>query len=256
MPSDTPPDGEAAQPRSLNRSAEARPAATILLLRDGAEGLEVFMVVRNRAIDFAGGALVFPGGRVEAADATLGEPFRIAAIREAFEESGILLARRGGEWLAEHSLPRDGDFHALLAEHALVPAVDALVPYAHWITPADMPKRFDTHFFLAEAPAQQIALHDGGEAVESVWISPGRALAEAEAGVRVLVFATKLNLVKLARFRSVAEALAGAGPVVTVCPEPFERDGQTWLRIPAEAGYGQSEYLPAHRPMKPLSAGR
>jgi len=101
------------------------------LLRDGAVGLEVFMVVRNQAIDFAGGALVFPGGRVEEADARLGEAFRIAAIREAFEESGILLAKRGDALLAEHSLPREGDFHALLAEHGLEPATDALVHFAH-----------------------------------------------------------------------------------------------------------------------------
>ena len=233
---------------------DPRPASTILLLRDGAAGLEVFMVVRNRAIDFAGGALVFPGGRVEEADAALGEPFRIAAIREAFEESGILLARRGDAWLAAHSLPRDADFHALLAEHALTPAADALVHYAHWITPADMPKRFDTHFFLAQAPPQQVGLHDGGEAVESVWITPGLALAEADAGRRVLVFATRLNLARLARFATVGQALAGAGPVVTVCPQPFQRDGATWLRIPAEAGYGASEYLPAARPMQPVAA--
>ena len=232
-------------------TAPARPASTILLLRDGAAGLEVFMVVRNRAIDFAGGALVFPGGRVEPADASLGEPFRIAAIREAFEESGILLARRGDELLAEHNLPRDGDFHALLAEHALTPAPDALVHYAHWITPADMPKRFDTHFFLAEAPPRQVGLHDGGEAVESIWITPDQALAAAAAGERLLVFATRLNLAKLARFATVAQALAGAGPVVTVCPEPFHRNDATWLRIPAEAGYGQSEYLPTNRPMAP-----
>lgn len=237
-----------------SEAAPARPASTILLLRDGAAGLEVFMVVRNRAIDFAGGALVFPGGRVEEADAALGEPFRIAAIREAFEESGILLARKGDDMLAEHSLPRDGDFHALLAEHALTPAPEALVHYAHWITPTDMPKRFDTHFFLAEAPPQQIGLHDGGEAVESVWITPAQALAEADAGARVLVFATRLNLARLAAFATVHQVMAGAGPVVTVCPEPFQRDGVTWLRIPAEAGYGASEYLPAARPMKPVAA--
>ena len=102
--------------------------------------------------------------------------------------------------LAGHSLPRDGDFHALLAEHALTPAAEALVHYAHWITPSDMPKRFDTHFYLAEAPLEQVGLHDGDEAVESVWITPAQALAEADAGARVLVFVTRLNLEKLARF--------------------------------------------------------
>lgn len=238
-----------------NEPAPTRPASTILLLRDGVEGLEVFMVVRNRAIDFAGGALVFPGGRVEEADAALGEPFRIAAIREAFEESGLLLARRGDDMLAEHSLPRDGDFHAVLAEHALTPAADALVHFAHWITPPDMPKRFDTHFYLAEAPAQQIGMHDGDEAVESVWITPDQALAEAEVGQRVLVFATRLNLVRLARFRSVAEALAGAGPVVTVCPEPFEDEAGKWMRVPEAAGYGGGVFKAVGRPMRPVEPG-
>jgi 8-oxo-dGTP pyrophosphatase MutT (NUDIX family) len=213
------------------------------------------MVVRNRAIDFAGGALVFPGGRVEEADAALGEPFRIAAIREAFEESGILLALRGDEMLAEHSLPRDGDFHALLAEHALTPASDALVPFAHWITPADMPKRFDTHFFLAEAPAQQVGLHDGDEAVESLWITPGHALAEADAGTRVLVFATRLNLARLAGFATVHQAMAGAGPVVTVCPEPFEDAEGKWMRIPEAAGYGGTVFKAVGRPMEPVTSG-
>ena len=213
------------------------------------------MVVRNRAIDFAGGALVFPGGRVEPADAGLGEPFRIAAIREAFEESGILLAHRDGDILTEHSLPRDGDFHALLAEHALTPAADALVHFAHWITPEDMPKRFDTHFFLAEAPPDQTGLHDGGEAVESLWINPAQAVAEADTGRHTLVFATRLNLLKLARFGGVAEALAGAGEVVTVRPEPFEdATGTKWMRIPEAAGYGGTLFKGVGRPMQPLAA--
>ncbi len=232
--------------------SEPRPASTILLLRDGAAGLEVFMVVRHHAIDFAGGALVFPGGRVEEADARLGEAFRIAAIREAFEESGILLARRGDALLEEHSLPREGDFHALLAEHALTPAEDALVHFAHWITPEDMPKRFDTHFFAAHAPARQIGRHDGGEAVESLWIKPGQAVEEADAGLRTLVFATRLNLLKLARFASAAEALAGAGPVVTVRPEAFTDEQGRWMRIPEEAGYGGSVFRGVTRPMKPI----
>jgi len=234
--------------------ATPRPASTILLLRDGAAGLEVFMVVRNQAIDFAGGALVFPGGRVEEADARLGEAFRIAAIREAFEESGILLAKRGDALLAEHSLPREGDFHALLAEHGLEPATEALVHFAHWITPEDMPKRFDTHFFAAHAPAQQIGSHDGGEAVESLWIHPARAVEEADAGQRTLVFATRLNLLKLARFTTAAQALAECGPVVTVRPEPFSDEHGRWIRIPEEAGYGGTVFKGVGRPMKPIGS--
>ncbi|MCS6890201.1 MAG: NUDIX domain-containing protein [Rhodovarius sp.] len=232
--------------------APPRPAATLMLLRDGPAGLEVFMVVRHRQIDFAGGAMVFPGGRVDPADATLGDPFRIAAIREGFEESGILLARRGGVMLGAHDLPRDRPFPALLAEYGLSPATDALVHVAHWITPVDMPKRFDTHFFAAEAPVRQIARHDGGEAVAGRWLRPEEALRAAEEGRATLVFATRLNLMKLARHRRVADALAGAGPVVTVQPEPITGpDGTTWLRIPEEAGYGASLWRAATRPMAP-----
>jgi 8-oxo-dGTP pyrophosphatase MutT (NUDIX family) len=238
-----------------NEPAPARPASTILLLRDGADGLEVFMVVRNRQIDFAGGAMVFPGGRVDETDAALGEPFRVAAIREAFEETGVLLARRGDAMLGAHDLPRDVPFGALLAEHGLAPATDVLRHFAHWITPADMPKRFDTHFFVAEAPREQVALHDGGEAVEGLWLDPAAAVRAGDEGRATLVFATRLNLLKLARHRCVADALADDAPVVTVQPEPFRNaDGETWLRIPDNAGYGAALWKGSTRPMKPISS--
>jgi 8-oxo-dGTP pyrophosphatase MutT (NUDIX family) len=220
-----------------------RPAATILLLRDGAEGLEVLMVCRNREVDFASGALVFPGGRVDPGDAALGEgddplePFRVAAIREAWEESGLLVARPGTKRAGE------GAFAAHLAGLGLVPDTAALVRYAHWITPASSPKRFDTHFFLAPAPEGQEALHDGREAVEAVWIRPAEALAEAEAGRRTLVFATRLNLMRLAGFGSAAEALTAEHPLVTVTPEPRpDGAGGVVLRVPLAAGYGADEF--------------
>ncbi|HYZ33659.1 MAG TPA: NUDIX hydrolase [Crenalkalicoccus sp.] len=243
--------------------AATRPAATVLLLRDGATGLEVFMVVRHREIEFASGALVFPGGRVEAEDAAIGaallpeDPlagFRIAAIREAFEECGVLLARtaqgealtpaRGAAIAARY---RDAlnagtqGFRAMLEAEGLVPDVAALVRFAHWVTPADLPKRFDTHFFLAPAPADHAALHDGREAVDSVWIAPGAALAQAEAGQRILLFPTRLNLQRLAGLRDVAAAMkaARATPIVTVQPEMItDETGARFMRIPVEAGYG------------------
>ena len=237
----------------------ARPAATVLLLRDGAAGLEVFMVVRHRAIEFAGGALVFPGGRVEKADAELAgdDPlgaFRAAGIRETFEECGVLLAReRGGaEMIRADRLLAVADRHhaallrnerslpEVLAAEGLEPATDALLHWAHWVTPASRSKRFDTQFFLAAAPPDQLAAHDGLESVESVWIAPARAVAEADAGQRRLVFATRKNLEKLARHATVAEAMAAAraATVVRVQPE-MVRAGEGWrIRIPAEADYG------------------
>ena len=254
----------------MAQEAVARPAATILLLRDGANGLEVFMVVRHHAIDFASGALVFPGGRVEDSDhalaVQLGAPdpaagaFQLAAIRETFEECGVLLARPafcpvliGAETLRRvedaHRAPLNAGtiaFGTILAEHNLQPATDLLVHYAHWITPANQPKRYDTHFFLAEAPAEHVAVHDGHESVDSIWISPNDALKGTEEGRYKLVFATQMNLQKLARSATVAEALAAAqaSQVVTVLPRSTKLDDtRRKLLIPEEAGYGGSEFI-------------
>lgn len=232
--------------------ATPRPAATLLLLRDGPGGLEVLMVARAREVDFASGALVFPGGRVEELDSVLAPPgdrlgaFRIAAIREAWEECGILLARP-----CNGVMGLEGPFGAALAEAALAPDPGALVHFAHWITPEHSPKRFDTHFFLAPAPEGQEARHDGREAVEALWVRPADAVAEAEAGRRKLVFATRLNLLRLARHATVTAALDAAlrTPVVTVTPHPRpDGAGGTMLHIPEEAGYGGSSFLAKDSP--------
>ena len=233
----------------MSTPAPARPASTVLLLRDGAQGLEVFMVVRHHQIDFASGALVFPGGRVEPADAVLagGDPalaFHVAAIRETWEECGVLLGCPGTPAAAE------GEFAAMLAARGLVPDLSALAPFAHWITPVAVPKRFDTHFFLAAAPSDQDAVHDGGEAVDSVWIRPADALAAAEAGTRKVVFPTRMNLTKLARSNSVAEAFAAARakPVVTVLPIQRDTPEGRYLRLPIEADYDGEEFLAGDPP--------
>ncbi len=258
-------------------SAPAHLASTVLLLRDGAEGLEVFMVVRNYAIDFASGALVFPGGRVDPADHGLAaDPHRcppptlhhvtdlvtkVAAIRETFEECGILLTRPQGSpdlvsaprlaGIETRHRARLAKGEITLAEVAaaedLILAPDLLVPFAHWITPAAMPKRFDTYFFLAVAPSGQIGMHDGHESVDSVWITPARALAGVAAGTYKMVFATHLNIVKLARWASTTAAIdtARRTRVVTVEPDILKRpDGSRRLRIPAEADYGGTEFDP------------
>lgn len=241
----------------------ARPAATVLLLRDGAAGLEVFMVVRHRDIEFAGGALVFPGGRVEADDRHIAgaEPldgFRIAGIRETFEETGVLLARpSGAEALLDAArlaeiTPRwrarvakgEAPLSALLTEERLIAAADSMIHYAHWITPESRSKRFDTQFFAAAAPPDQVAMHDGHESEDSVWIHPLQAIEEANAGQRRLVFATRKVLEKLGRSDSVADALAAArgARVVTVMPRMIAVAGGWRLHIPAEADYGGSEF--------------
>jgi 8-oxo-dGTP pyrophosphatase MutT (NUDIX family) len=252
-----------------------RPASTILLLREGAgaaEGrgeIEVFMMVRHYEIDFASGALVFPGGSVEKGDHEIiarpelysggegcdaaGLSFRIAAIRETFEESGILLARaRGSKALIDATRAAEIEsgsrvalseskttFLTVLTENGLVLALDELVPYAHWITPIGMPKRFDTWFFLAAAPPAQVGAHDGRESTDSIWLSPREALAGGESGRFKLPFPTTRNLVKLGKQASVKAALEDSRgkPVVTVMPVITNLNGGRQLRIPPEAGY-------------------
>jgi 8-oxo-dGTP pyrophosphatase MutT (NUDIX family) len=250
-----------------------RPASTILLLRDsaGTPGgeIEVFMMVRHYEIDFSSGALVFPGGSVDRTDQQIAGQselysggaglaadalgFRIAAIRETFEESGILLARprgsnlpvdakRAGEIEAAHrkTLCEGGTtFGRILADNGLLLALDELVPYAHWITPEGMPKRFDTWFFLAVAPPEQVGAHDGRESTDSIWLSPREALAGGESGRFKVPFPTTRNLIKLGKQPGVKAALddARGKPVVTVMPVMTKLNGGRQLRIPPEAGY-------------------
>jgi 8-oxo-dGTP pyrophosphatase MutT (NUDIX family) len=264
-------DNSQGKPQSKFKTpAPARPASTVAILRDGPGGIEVFMVVRHHQIDFASGALVFPGGKVDAEDGGEGwadlaaeapaAPDRslfVAAGRETFEEAGLVLARRRGttelvdaatadRLVAAHRarlLGGEVSFADVLRDEGLTLALDLMVPFAHWITPEPLPKRFDTHFFLIAAPVNQLGAHDGTESVEGLWIAPQQALAEAEAGARTLVFATRMNLTKLARYRTVAEAVVAtrAKPVVTVVPRVKRTPEGRWLQIPAEADYGVTE---------------
>jgi hypothetical protein len=140
-------------------------------------------------------------------------------------------------------LKGEATFVDIVRGEGLELALDLMVPFAHWITPEPVPKRFDTHFFLIAAPVVQLGAHDGGEAVEGLWITPQRALTDAEAGSRTLVFATRMNLSKLARYRTVAEAVTAtrSRPVVTVTPGVKSTPEGRWLQIPAEADYGVTE---------------
>jgi 8-oxo-dGTP pyrophosphatase MutT (NUDIX family) len=250
-----------------------RSASTILLLRDSVATrgeIEVFMMVRHYEIDFNSGALVFPGGSVDKGDQEIiarpelysgGEgldasdlSFRIAAIRETFEESGILLARaRGSNTLidakrageieaASRAALCDGKttFQKVLTDNGVLLALDELVPYAHWITPEGLPKRFDTWFFLAAAPPEQVGAHDGKESTDSIWVSPREALSGGESGRFKLPFPTTRNLVKLGKQPSVKAALddSRGKKVVTVVPVLTKlAGGGRQLRIPLEAGY-------------------
>ncbi len=247
---------------SQKTPVEARPASTVLLLRDSAPGaLEVFMVERHHKMDFAAAARVFPGGRVDEADVHLGgsveASFRVAAIREAFEESGILLARPKGDVALIAANRLDAlqhareplnvgqlDFGDFLNAESLTLAEDLLVPFAHWITPVVYPKRYDTLFFLARAPDDQTGAHDGYESVDSLWISPARALADADAGKCKLEFATRRNLEKLARSTSTKDAINSAtkSKVVRVLPTTTGEGESMRVSIPAEADYGGTDF--------------
>jgi len=241
-----------------------RPAATILLLRD-APSFEVLMVKRHHQIDFAAGALVFPGGKSHQGDSDPrwrdlaigfdeagpegegrdGAPLRIAAIREAYEEAGVLLARdKDGAFYAGEAAK---EVRAAVAEDkvAFIDVVEdlglkldlsALTIFARWITPKLMPKRFDTWFYVAHAPLAQQAICDGHEAVDAEWIAPGAALELAASGQRKVIFPTRMNLQLLAESADPADAVARAGSRELVTVEPWV-DGRV-LRIQENAGYG------------------
>jgi 8-oxo-dGTP pyrophosphatase MutT (NUDIX family) len=250
------------------RPVPAIPAASVVLIRDGAAGLEVLLVERHPHAGFAPGATVFPGGKVDAADAGQAvrsccrgldglddeaAALRVAGIRELFEECGILLARaRGESALLGHVRTSELARHhrreletgrlamaGLAAREELELAADLLVPFAHWITPEPSPRRFDTHFFLAAAPGDQAAVFEPGESVDLTWLSPDAALAEAEQGRSTLMLPTRMNLLKLGRSASVAVALetARGSCVVPVLPRIEATPDGPKLRLPPEAGY-------------------
>ncbi|MGA8369340.1 MAG: NUDIX hydrolase [Acidimicrobiales bacterium] len=158
--------------------APAIPAATVVLIRDGGDGIEALMLHRNPRIGF-GGMWVFPGGRIEAADSERGDRARMAAAREVAEETGVIVDP------------------------------DILVPYAHWSPPPLTPKRFDTTFFVAAAPGDVVAI-DGKEIHDHVWARPSDFLARHGAGEVGLVPPTWMTLHRLAPFATVADVLADA----------------------------------------------
>ncbi len=243
--------------------AEPKPAATILLLRDQPE-FQVLMVKRHHQIDFASGALVFPGGKTHAGDTdpawaehTVGwhafddvqRTLRIGAIREAFEEAGILLAEHhdGAHFAAacdpavREAVDR-GEVHFLdvVRELGVRLRLDALSVFARWITPTMMPKRFDTWFYAVRAPADQVAACDGRETVDAEWIAPQEILRLAEAGERTVIFPTRMNVQLLAEAQNAEDCVvrAQSRTLVTVLPQVERRPEGAVLVLPPDAGYG------------------
>lgn len=214
-----------------------RDAATVLVVRDSPEGPEVFFVKRAAAVRFMGGAYVFPGGRLDPEDADpavacdleadacarrLGEPdgararaLHVAALRECLEESGLLLS--AGEVapdvidaLRSALEPKErSSLAALLGQHGVTLSLAALVPWSRWVTPRQETRRFDARFFVAQAPADvSRAKHDGGETVESGWLTPREAIARAERAEIVLAPPTWRTLAEIVDAPSVAALLS------------------------------------------------
>jgi 8-oxo-dGTP pyrophosphatase MutT (NUDIX family) len=227
---------------------EPRPAATVMMLRDAPGGCEVLMLKRNLNSDFVGGAYVFPGGGVDAADATStaehvvegisdaeasarlglaagGLAYYVACIRELFEEAGLLVARDGEDNIVRFDDPevaqrfaahrrqvnaREMRFLDVMSAEGLRLDLRQLEYISHWVTPIGPPRRYDTRFFVAVAPEAQVAAHDDGETVADVWVRPTDALERGRRGELELIFPTIRNLQSIERFATAAEVLAHA----------------------------------------------
>ena len=220
-----------------------------MLVRHGEAGPEVYLTRRASRSRFMPDAFVFPGGAVDAADredarVLAGTPalasgdlaeltLRIAAIRETFEEAGILFARDAagpvtpnGDALAALRAEAmcGAGFGTLLASRMLRPDVDALAYYSNWVTPASEPIRFDAHFFVARAPAGQVALADAVEVHDGMWLAPAGALAASDRGELTVRFPTRKHLERLARFDDLDALLAHVRARSIVPVRPVERD--------------------------------
>jgi 8-oxo-dGTP pyrophosphatase MutT (NUDIX family) len=245
----------APNPAAMSDLPPPIPAATLILMRPAAGGgpPEILMLERTANMAFAAGALVFPGGRIDAADAAAAAahaphlddaPARIAAIRETIEESGVAPAIGPPADAATAAALRTGlvagePIAGLLARHRLALDLDALVPFARWCPNFAETRRFDTLFYLAEAPPGAEASIHAPEAVRIFWTSAASILAEIDAGRAHAIFPTRRNLERLATFASLEEAAAHAArhPVRKVTPWIEERDGCKWLCIPDDLGY-------------------
>lgn len=242
------------------------PAASLIVVREpsrsassGATGSsgeplpELLMVERSRAMVFAGGALVFPGGRIDAADHRLAERFdlpdaaaRIAAVRETIEETAVPAAlvpmpSPEGALELQSELAAGGDFGELLDAAAIAIDLAALSPFAHWVPPDHVrERRFDTLFYVCAAPRGDWRPKiDGTECADSCWMSSAETLRRASEGSATIIFPTRRILERLAQHRDFASVRADAAafPVERISPWTEQVDGENWLRIPDHLGY-------------------
>jgi 8-oxo-dGTP pyrophosphatase MutT (NUDIX family) len=252
---------------------DARPASSVLLLRDSGAGLQVYLLRRRTSMAFAGGMHAFPGGAVDPRDGDdeglgwLGRPpswwadrlatseaaargFVCAAVRETFEESGVLLVTgddgvpvppAGPDWEADRRalVERRLALSDLLDRRGLAVRSDVLAPWAHWVTPRFEPRRYDTWFFLAALPSGQRARDLSGEADQVAWMRPVDAMSAAEKGEVAMLPPTWSVLEDLATYGTVAEALeaAEARALATVTPGWVDDGGELRLLLPGDPGY-------------------
>jgi 8-oxo-dGTP pyrophosphatase MutT (NUDIX family) len=252
-----------------------RPAATVMTIRDRPNGYEILMLRRNLRSDFVGGAYVFPGGALDAADGEMerrvyglsdvdasrrlgvergGLSFYVAALRELFEEAGLLIAcdEHGTVMglsdpddvtrMAEHRRALNAnelDFLTMMKSEGLLLDLQGLEYIAHWITPVGSPRRYDTRFFVAVAPSDQLATHDAGETVADEWIRPVDALAAHQRGEFAMIAPTIRNLQAVSALSRTEEVLNYARSleaIVCVQPTIVERDGVLFLKTPGDEG--------------------
>lgn len=229
-------------------------------MRDAASGPEIYLVKRSRMVDFMAGAHVFPGGRLDPSDASpsacallaggpaalqarLGETLPpthaaglfIAAIRETFEEAGLLLGSFGPGWAMEEArraVAGGAQFITLIGKLD----AESLVPWVRWVTPEISPKRFDARFFLARAPEGQEPKVDGHEATEGLWITAAEALRQWERGEMQLAPATAKSIDVLSAYSSVEAALEDAArrPPPVAMPVVWSEDGRAFISLPGD----------------------
>jgi 8-oxo-dGTP pyrophosphatase MutT (NUDIX family) len=250
-----------------------RDAATIALLRDGADGIEVYVLRRVTTMAFASGMHVFPGGTMDPRDLDPGQAWVgpapnawasrfgvddaraqglvLAAVRETFEESGVLLAGRGPDHVVPDTagedweidrlalISRTSSFSAMLARRDLVVRADLLRGWARWMTPEFEPRRYDTAFFVAALPAGQRTRDVGGEADRVAWIRPSDALAALAAGEVLMLPPTAVVFGELAEHATVDEVLRAADDrvITTIMPRPVLDAGEPHVVLPGEPGY-------------------
>ncbi|MCV6625722.1 MAG: NUDIX domain-containing protein [Cellvibrionaceae bacterium] len=241
-------------------SVAPKPSASLLILRDGQQGLEVFMLKRSQALSFSPGFWVFPGGALEAVEQTAHKrelAFKAAAVRETFEESRFLLACDHRQqpisqgqyqaFLAKADWPEgfedSGVFSQYMDELKLQPNLAGLHYLACWTTPKQALKRFLTRFYIATEPAGQQGMCDGGETVEANWHCVAELIEQIDSGAMQLMFPTEMNCRWLAKYSTVAEVLAVMAEHIApdITPRIEKREDGIWLNIPAEAGYGITE---------------